>query len=270
VRKIRGQSTIGVLAGPQVNVRNIFLYCAVLAEWDSPRFFLTTAGNAEKSMLEACGLSKEYSTPAGSLRVLSDVTLTLNCGDSVSITGPSGSGKSTLLYILGALDPPSAGSVRLDGINPYELEERSLSSFRNDRIGFVFQDHHLLPQCDVLENVLIPTLVSRGLQTGFRQRALALLERVGLSGRLTHFPHELSGGEKQRVALARALIRKPALVLCDEPTGNLDQDSAESVAKLLLELHRNESNILVVVTHNMELAARFGSQYRLSDSRLQT
>jgi lipoprotein-releasing system ATP-binding protein len=121
-----------------------------------------------------------------------------------------------------------------------------------------------------LENVLIPTLVSRGLQTDFRRRALALLDRVGLSGRLTHFSHELSGGEKQRVALARALIRQPVLVLCDEPTGNLDQDSAESVATLLLELHRNERNILIVVTHNLELAARFGSHYRLRDARLRT
>ena len=219
-------------------------------------------------MLEACGLSKEYPTPAGNLRVLSDVDLTMNCGDSVSIIGPSGSGKSTLLYILGALDPPTSGTVRLDGINPYELDEKRLSGFRNDRIGFVFQDHHLLPQCDVLENVLVPTLVARDSQADFRLRALTLLERVGLSGRLNHFPHELSGGEKQRVALARALIRKPLLVLCDEPTGNLDQESAEDVATLLLELHRNERNILVIVTHNLELAARFGSQYRLSDARL--
>jgi lipoprotein-releasing system ATP-binding protein len=200
--------------------------------------------------------------------VLSDVDLTMNCGDSVSIIGPSGSGKSTLLYILGALDPPTSGTVRLDGINPYELDEKRLSGFRNDRIGFVFQDHHLLPQCDVLENVLVPTLVARDSQADFRLRALTLLERVGLSGRLNHFPHELSGGEKQRIALARALIRKPLLVLCDEPTGNLDQESAEDVATLLLELHRNERNILVIVTHNLELAARFGSQYRLSDARL--
>jgi lipoprotein-releasing system ATP-binding protein len=220
-------------------------------------------------MLEARGLCREYSSPGGNLRVLSDVNLTLNGGDSISITGPSGSGKSTLLYVLGTLEPPSSGTVLLDGLNPYELSEKHLSAFRNARIGFVFQDHHLLPQCDVLENVLIPTLVAVDGKTDFHRRALTLIERVGLSGRIKHFPRELSGGEKQRVAIARALILNPLLVLCDEPTGNLDQGSADSVATLLLELHRNERNILVVVTHNLELAARFDAHYRLADGRLQ-
>jgi lipoprotein-releasing system ATP-binding protein len=220
-------------------------------------------------MLEARGLCKEYSTPGGNLRVLSDVHLTWNGGDSISITGPSGSGKSTLLYVLGALEPPSSGTVLLEGLNPYELSEKQLSAFRNTRIGFVFQDHHLLPQCDVLENVLIPTLVTVDGKTDFHRRALTLIERVGLSSRIQHFPRELSGGEKQRVAIARALILNPLLVLCDEPTGNLDQGSADSVATLLLELHRSERNILVVVTHNLELAARFDAHYRLADGRLQ-
>ncbi len=221
-------------------------------------------------MLEARGVSKEYPTPAGSLRVLSNVDLKMAPGDSASVIGPSGSGKSTLLHILGALDPPTSGTVLLDGVDSYKLDETRLSSFRNEQVGFVFQDHHLLPQCNVLENVLIPTLVAKNESTDFRRRALTLLERVGLSARLSHFPHELSGGEKQRVALARALIRNPLLLLCDEPTGNLDQESSETVASLLLELHGSSKNILIVVTHNLQLATRLGSQYRLIDTHLRT
>jgi len=218
-------------------------------------------------MLEARNLSKEYPTPGKQLSVLSGIDLSLKPGDSVSIIGPSGSGKSTLLYILGALEPPTAGTFRLDGMNPYELDEKSLASFRNGKIGFVFQDHHLLPQCTVLENVLIPTLVARQ-DDLFQSRALDLLKQVGLSERLHHRPHELSGGEKQRVALARALIMDPMLVLCDEPTGNLDHDSTNIVASLLLDLHRSRQNILVVVTHNMEVAQRFSLKFKLSDARL--
>jgi lipoprotein-releasing system ATP-binding protein len=222
-----------------------------------------------KSMLEARNVCKEYATPAGRLRVLSDVNLALNRGESISIVGPSGSGKSTLLYILGALDPPSSGTILLDGVDPFTLDEKNLSAFRNAQVGFVFQEHHLLPQCTLLENVLIPTLAATDDHTDARERALTLVDRVGLSDRRNHFPHELSGGEKQRAALARALIRNPLMVLCDEPTGNLDQESAGFVAQLLLELHESERNMLVVVTHNLELAARFGSQYRLSETRLQ-
>jgi lipoprotein-releasing system ATP-binding protein len=219
-------------------------------------------------VLEVRNLCKEYPSPAGPIRILSDITLSLRAGDSASIVGPSGSGKSTLLYILGALEPPTSGTVLLDGQNPFELEERDLAAFRNGQVGFVFQDHHLLPQCTVLENVLIPTLVAQDEDRTLQQRALDLLDQVGLGPRIHHRPHELSGGEKQRVALARALVRKPQLILCDEPTGNLDHEAAEAVANLLLELHRSRRTILIVVTHNLELAKRFGLKYRLTDTCL--
>jgi lipoprotein-releasing system ATP-binding protein len=218
-------------------------------------------------MLEAKNLSKEYSMAGEQLRVLSDINISLSAGDSASITGPSGSGKSTLLYILGALEPPTTGTVLLENVNPYEMDEKHLAAFRNEKIGFVFQDHHLLPQCSVLENVLIPTLAGRP-DSSVQDRALDLLDQVRLRSRMHHRPHELSGGEKQRVALARALIMKPELVLCDEPTGNLDHDSTEVVTSLLLELHERQKNILIVVTHNPEVAAKFHLGYRLSEMRL--
>jgi lipoprotein-releasing system ATP-binding protein len=220
------------------------------------------------TVLEIRSLSKEYPTPAGPIRVLADINLSLNTGDAVSIVGPSGSGKSTLLYILGALEPPSSGEVLLNGRNPFELDEKNLARFRNEQVGFVFQDHHLLPQCTVLENVLIPTLVARDADAALQRRALDLLDQVGLGPRIHHRPHELSGGEKQRVALARALVRCPQLVLCDEPTGNLDHESTEAVAALLLELHRKQQTILIVVTHNLDLAQRLARKYRLSGAHL--
>jgi lipoprotein-releasing system ATP-binding protein len=218
-------------------------------------------------MLEVSKLSKEYTTGSKSLPVLSEIDLEMDSGESISIVGPSGSGKSTLLYALGALEPPSTGTITLDGQNPYAMDEPSLAAFRNQKIGFVFQDPHLLPQCTVLENVLIPTLVAPP-HPSMETRARDLLAHVGLSPRITHFPHELSGGEKQRVALARALIMQPRLLLCDEPTGNLDRDSTETVASLILELHRSQQNILIAVTHNLEVAAKFALQYRLADTRL--
>jgi len=199
------------------------------------------------------------------LPILRDVSLTLEQGEAVSIVGPSGTGKSTLLYILGALEPPTSGTVTLDGRNPFTLGERELSAFRNKEVGFVFQDHCLLPQCSVLENVLIPTMVAPG---NGDARARQLLEQVGLSQRLAHRPAELSGGEKQRVAIARALIRSPKLLLCDEPTGNLDRDTASHVADLLLEMNRSSSTILVVVTHSAELASRFSKSFELIEGRL--
>jgi lipoprotein-releasing system ATP-binding protein len=205
--------------------------------------------------------------PGKQLRVLSDVDIRLSAGDAISIVGPSGSGKSTLLYILGALEPPTTGTVRLDGRNPYELDEKELAAFRNQKIGFVFQDHHLLPQCTVLENVLVPTLVAMGSDSA-ESRGLALLEQVGLTSRLHHRPHELSGGEKQRVALARAVIMEPLLLLCDEPTGNLDHDSSRAVMSLLLDLHKIRQSILIMVTHNTEIAQSFGLKFKLADTRL--
>src|SRR5215204_2755146 len=201
-------------------------------------------------MLNANHLSKSYPTPAGELTVLRDVTLSLDAGESASVMGPSGSGKSTLLYILGGLEPPSSGTMRLDGVDPYTLAPKALAAFRNRGVGFVLQDHCLLPQCTVLENVLVPTLVGQRSESpdAIEHRARTLLQQVGLSERLDHRPAELSGGEKQRAAIARALIRRPPLLLCDEPTGNLDQASAATVASLLLDLHRQQQNVLIVVT----------------------
>jgi lipoprotein-releasing system ATP-binding protein len=218
--------------------------------------------------LEIENLTKDYPTALGSLSILSNISLSLSAGDAVSIVGPSGSGKSTLLYILGALEPPTSGTVRLEGQNPFELDERALAAFRNNKIGFVFQDHCLLPQCSVIENVLTPTLIATR-NGDYIGRARTLLEQVGLSERLDHRPAELSGGEKQRVALARALIMEPRLLLCDEPTGNLDHSSAEVVASLLLEPHRRQESILFVVTHNREMAARFPTRFELKDCHLQ-
>ena len=203
------------------------------------------------------------------LRILSDISLSLDRGDALSIVGPSGSGKSTLLYILGALEPPTNGSVTLDGHDPFQLKPKELAAFRNKQIGFIFQDHCLLPQCSVMENVLTPTLVS-GTENNAMGDARLLLEHVGLSDRLEHRPSELSGGEKQRVALARALIMKPQLLLCDEPTGNLDRRSGETVAELLFGLHQKQRTILVVVTHNPELAARFPRRFELIDRQLRS
>lgn len=217
-------------------------------------------------MLIAKGITKSYPTPRGDLQILKGISLSLNRGDAIAITGPSGSGKSTLLYVLGALEPPSAGTVTLEGSNLYELGERAQAAYRNTHIGFVFQDHSLLPQCSVLENVLAPTLAASSRDGGARddeRRARELLEQVGLGGRLDHRPAELSGGEKQRAAVARALILNPTLLLCDEPTGNLDRSSANSVAGLLLELHAARKTILITVTHSAALAGRFATQYEM-------
>jgi lipoprotein-releasing system ATP-binding protein len=218
-------------------------------------------------MLHVVHLSKEYPTARGPLTVLSDVTFSLAPGDAAAIMGPSGSGKSSLLYVLGALEPPTSGTVTLDGRNPFQLAPPDLAAFRNASIGFVFQDHCLLPQCTVLENVLIPTLVARdgGDEAG---RARQLIAQVGLGDRIDHRPGELSGGERQRVAIARALVRGPRLLLCDEPTGNLDRAAADNVASLLLDLHRRQSTILIVVTHSAALAAKFPIRFDLNDRQL--
>ena len=220
-------------------------------------------------MLTVSNVGKEYPTPRGPLAVLSGVTFSLAPGEAAAITGPSGSGKSSLLYILGALEPPSSGEITLGGQNPFTLPARGLADFRNGQIGFVFQDHCLLPQCTVLENVLLPTLVASDNGQDEGRHARTLLEQVGLSPRLDHRPGELSGGEKQRVAIARALIRRPRLVLCDEPTGNLDQVSAAAVASLLLDLHRTQNNILIVVTHSERLAAQFPIRFDLAEGKVQ-
>jgi lipoprotein-releasing system ATP-binding protein len=212
-------------------------------------------------------LTKVYPSPAGPLTVLSNVSCTIERGHSAAVMGPSGSGKSSLLYVLGGLEPPTSGLVRLGSIEPYSLDSAALAVFRNRHVGFVFQDHCLLPQCTVLENVLVPTLVGPA-DRAAPERARTLLDRVGLSGRLDHRPAALSGGEKQRVAIARALIRSPQLLLCDEPTGNLDADAAETIAALLLELHADQQTILLVVTHSEALARRFERRWTISRGHL--
>jgi lipoprotein-releasing system ATP-binding protein len=218
--------------------------------------------------LHVDNLCKDYPTRSGPLPVLRGIGFDLRRGDALAIMGPSGSGKSTLLHILGTLDTPSGGWAILDGVDPFTLSEPRLADFRNKHIGFVFQDHHLLPQCSVLENVLIPTLVGVNERAEATERARQLLDRVGLSGRLDHRPAELSGGERQRVAVARALIRRPVLLLADEPTGNLDRTSARAVGQLLLEMPREQNTILVVVTHSQELADAFPRTLLMDDGRL--
>ena len=219
-------------------------------------------------MLQARAISKTYESAAGPVPVLEGVDLDLQLGDALSITGPSGSGKSTLLYILGLLDPPTAGELVMDGVSPWGMKEAEQARFRNTNIGFVFQDHCLLPQCTVLENVLAPTLVGEREETA-SARAKDLVERVGLTPRIGHFPAQLSGGEKQRVAIARALIRQPKLLLCDEPTGNLDEATAWQVLALVAELQKEMRSILVIVTHSPVIAAEFPLQYAMRGRRLE-
>jgi lipoprotein-releasing system ATP-binding protein len=221
----------------------------------------------ESMSLVANGLRKEYPTRSGPLVVLDGIDLELRGGEALAVMGPSGSGKSTLLHILGTLERPSAGAVSLDGCDPVALPEPALAAFRNRQIGFIFQDHHLLPQCSALENVLLPTLVQPA-GPDREPRARQLLERVGLTGRLAHRPAELSGGERQRVAVARALINQPALLLADEPTGNLDRRAAQSVGSLLLDLAAQEQIMLIVVTHSQPLAERFPRRMELVEGKL--
>jgi lipoprotein-releasing system ATP-binding protein len=211
---------------------------------------------------------KEYATPAEPLRVLSGVTFSLRRGENLAIVGPSGSGKSTLLSIIGTLEPPTSGAVRLGGDDPFTLKEADLAEFRRRSIGFVFQDHHLLPQCDVLENVLVPFLAEGAATAGHQTRAIDLLTRVGMAERLTHRPAELSGGERQRVAIARALVREPTLLLADEPTGNLDRTTARSIAELLVQLQMERNAILIVVTHSTMLAESLQRRMEIDSGRL--
>jgi lipoprotein-releasing system ATP-binding protein len=214
-------------------------------------------------------LTKDYPTRSGALQVLRGIDLKLERGEALAVTGPSGSGKSTLLHILGTLDRPSSGRVTLDGEDPFALAEPQLADFRNRRIGFVFQDHHLLPQCSVLENVLIPTLVNKADRAvDVEKWARELIERVGLSQRLDHRPAELSGGERQRVAIARALIHRPLLLLADEPTGNLDRHTAKAVGEMLLQMHKQENTILIAVTHSAELAGAFPRRMEMNEGKL--
>ena len=220
-------------------------------------------------MLIVSHVSKDYLSPQGSIAILNDASLAVGSGDAAAITGPSGSGKSTLLYIAGGLEPPTTGTVLINNTNPYSLTDDEAARFRGANVGFVFQDHCLLPQCSVIENVLAPTLVDDPARSReYVDRARTLLVEVGLEHRLTHRPAQLSGGEKQRVAIARALIRLPNVLLCDEPTGNLDQRNADMVADLLVSLHRSRAMALVLVTHSESIASRFARRYTIVDGRL--
>ena len=214
-------------------------------------------------------IRKEYPTRTEPLVVLRDASLEMSAGENLAILGPSGSGKSTLLQIIGTLDRPTSGTVELEDRSPFSLDERSLADFRNSRIGFVFQDHHLLPQLSVLENVLLPTIAHGPADKAAVDRAHDLLKRVGLSERLDHRPAELSGGERQRVSVARAMINQPILLLADEPTGNLDRANAMGIGKLLLDLPAQEKAMLIAVTHSLELAELFDRRLHLEDGCLE-
>jgi lipoprotein-releasing system ATP-binding protein len=217
--------------------------------------------------LDVRAVHKHFALGERTVEVLHGVSFSLGGEESLVLMGPSGSGKSTLLHILGTLDHADRGSVTIDGVDPSSLPESRLARFRNSTIGFVFQDSHLLPQYSVLENVLLPALAfptsGRDLQGWGRE----LLDRVGLSDRLEHHPAELSGGERQRVAVARALINRPRLLLCDEPTGSLDAATASAIADLLFQLHSEEENMMLVVTHSVELADRFARQLELREGQ---
>lgn len=220
-------------------------------------------------MLDVSQLSKSYPAPGGDLHVVREVSFQMSPGDTLAIMGPSGSGKSTLLAMLGGLEIPSSGSVRLDGIDPYAGGAAERAAFRNREVGFVFQEHQLLPGCTALDNVVLPALATGPVTGEQEERGRELLRRVGLADRAGHLPGELSGGERQRVAVARAMLLGPRLLLADEPTGQLDSHTADSVTDLLVEIARELGGILVVVTHADRVAERIGSVRQLVDGVLQ-
>ena len=225
-------------------------------------------------LLELDNIYKKYDVPSGKapLTVLSNISLHIKRGETIAVVGPSGSGKSTLLNIMGALDKPTSGSVIFDGKNLAEMSENELAYIRNTEIGFIFQLHHLLPQCTVLENVLIPTIPQNKKRSNkeLQNRAKKLLGEVGLENHFDYFPAQLSGGELQRVAVVRALINRPKLLLADEPTGSLDQTSAHNLGQILIDLNRAENVTLIVVTHSHDLAKRMDTVYNLHNGRLDT
>ncbi len=219
------------------------------------------------ALLDVRSVTKTYEGSPDPPHVLKGIDLRLTHGEPVAVVGPSGCGKSTLLNLIGALDRPTSGSILFDGRDLAALDFRELARFRNTSVGFVFQFHHLLPQCTVVENALVPTLVNGGSQDS-KSRALELLERVGLTDRADHRPGQLSGGERQRAAVVRALINKPRLLLADEPTGSLNEESASQLVELLLELSRDENMALLVVTHSMAVAAQMDRVLELRDGLL--
>lgn len=234
---------------------------------DSPS---TAARGATAAARGLCAedVHKSYPTPAEPLVVLRGVSLSIARCESLAIVGPSGSGKSTLLNILGTLDRPTQGHVTLDGVDPFALSANELAAFRSGRVGFVFQDHHLLPQCNATENVLLPKLAAGKVTNDDTARATDLLHQVGLEGRARHLPSEMSGGERQRVAVARALMNRPAVLLCDEPTGNLDSKNSQGIGELLRSVAGQSGAMLVVVTHSAVLAGMFDRQVRMADGAL--
>ena len=226
-------------------------------------------------LAELHNVTKSYRSDADPVPVLNGIELRIEAGETIAIVGPSGCGKSTLLNLLGALDQPDSGEVRVGGQNLKDLNAEELAAYRNSTVGFIFQLHHLLPQCTVLENVLVPTLARKNTDRtalpqrhALRERAAKLLEAVGLSHRLDHRPSQLSGGERQRAAVARALINEPKLLLADEPTGSLDRASAARLTDLLAEIREREKITIVMVTHAPELARRMGRVLELVDGKL--
>ncbi|MFC1553681.1 ABC transporter ATP-binding protein [candidate division KSB1 bacterium] len=224
-------------------------------------------------ILELKNVEKIYKTPSGneSVTILNDLSLSVDSGKAIAVVGPSGSGKSTLLNIIGAIDKPTSGSVLIDGKDISALNETELADIRNSKIGFVFQLHHLLPHCTVLENVLIPTIPQNKAKNTeeFVDRAKKLLKSVGLADHMDYFPAQLSGGEQQRTAVVRALINRPKLVLADEPTGSLDRSSAENLCRILIDINKAENVTLIMVTHSLDLAYKLDTVYNLKDGRLE-
>lgn len=221
------------------------------------------------ALLRAVNITKSYHIDSVETQVLNGIDFAIEPQSLLAIMGSSGAGKSTFLHVISSLDPPTSGQVLFDDTDLYERDDEELSEFRNQTMGFVFQFHHLLPEFNAIENVMMPLLIRKVSQREARKKALVLLERLGLGGRADHRPAELSGGEQQRVAVARALIGRPRIVFADEPTGNLDQENGEKLIDLLLELHREEKMALVLVTHNPSLTARFPQKIRLADGRLE-
>jgi lipoprotein-releasing system ATP-binding protein len=220
-------------------------------------------------VLEVDRITKTYPGADAPVRVLDGVSFTLPAGGRLAVMGPSGAGKSTLLSIIGGIEEPSGGRVTLDGVDPFATDVAGRAAFRNRRIGFVFQEHHLLDGCTALDNVLLPALASGSVAIDLVARGTRLLERVGLAARLAHLPGELSGGERQRVSVARALLLSPRLILADEPTGQLDAHAAAEITELLVELAEETGGMLMVVTHDDAVAARVGHVRHLRDGRLE-